>query len=422
MATGPAEETARVSESNEVVTEPMLERRTRRRFSVADKQRLLVQADVLPHGEQGAWLRRNGLYAAQLSQRRKALAQQGLQGLAAKPGGRKPADARNREIERLRRENARLALVRYHIPAGQLTVHQDRGAPMIAETFRDLLARFGVAHSCSRPRVSNDNAASEALFKTVKYNPDYPGRFADLDEARVRMVQYIAHYQQRPHEGIAFYTPADVFHGRIDAVHARRQTELGAHFAAHPQRYPHGAPKAKRPPAAMAINPRDGIAAAGPARAQPSPKPSAPRPCASRRRNALELDQHAHRRALPTRWPACPRPSGREGASTVLPPRCCPQHSAWPTSPMSCADAVAACPRPRCPPADATTLDALRGGGLNGYLAAVWSGAATRSTILPAQRAVRPIQSQLCEGGCARYDSLARSRSVCCEWQSPVPA
>lgn len=83
-----------MSESNEVVTEPMLERRTRRRFSVADKQRLLVQADVLPHGEQGAWLRRNGLYAAQLSQRRKALAQQGLQGLAAKPGGRKPADAR----------------------------------------------------------------------------------------------------------------------------------------------------------------------------------------------------------------------------------------------------------------------------------------------------------------------------------------
>ena len=153
----------------------------------------------------------------------------------------------------------RQALARYEITDGQLTVHQDRGAPMIAATFRDLLARFGVARSYSRPRVSNDNAASESLFKTVKYSPDYPGRFADLDEARAWMAPFIEHYQQRPHEGIAFYTPADVFHGRIDAVHARRQGALDAHFAAHPERYPHGAPTAKRPPAAMAINPRDGI-------------------------------------------------------------------------------------------------------------------------------------------------------------------
>jgi len=98
-----------VSESNEVLTEPKLERRTRRRFSAAEKQRLLAEADALPHGEQGAWLRRNGLYAAQLSQWRKAFGEQGTQGLEPKCGGRKPADPREREIERLRRENARLA-------------------------------------------------------------------------------------------------------------------------------------------------------------------------------------------------------------------------------------------------------------------------------------------------------------------------
>lgn len=66
-----------MSESNEVLTEPKLERRTRRRFSTAEKQRLLAEADALPHGEQGAWLRRNGLYAAQLSQWRKTFAEQG---------------------------------------------------------------------------------------------------------------------------------------------------------------------------------------------------------------------------------------------------------------------------------------------------------------------------------------------------------
>jgi hypothetical protein len=97
-----------VSKSTEVLTEPTLERCTRRRFSAAEEQRLRAQADALPHGEQNAWLRSNGLYAAQLSQWRRALAAQGAQGLEPKPGDRKPADPRDREIERLRRENAGL--------------------------------------------------------------------------------------------------------------------------------------------------------------------------------------------------------------------------------------------------------------------------------------------------------------------------
>ena len=50
-----------MSDSNEVVTDPRLEKRTRRRFSVAEKKRLLAEADGLGHGEKGAWLRRKGL-------------------------------------------------------------------------------------------------------------------------------------------------------------------------------------------------------------------------------------------------------------------------------------------------------------------------------------------------------------------------
>lgn len=97
-----------MSESNEVEPEPSLERRTRRQFSGAEKKRLVEEMDALPRGEKGAWLRRNGLYAAQLATWRKALAETGEQGLEPKTGGRKPADAREREIERLRRDKARL--------------------------------------------------------------------------------------------------------------------------------------------------------------------------------------------------------------------------------------------------------------------------------------------------------------------------
>lgn len=78
--------------SAEIAPDPRLEKRTRRRFSAAEKLRLLTQADALPHGEQGAWLRRNGLYAAQLSGWRKQHAERGVDGLQAQAPGRKGAD------------------------------------------------------------------------------------------------------------------------------------------------------------------------------------------------------------------------------------------------------------------------------------------------------------------------------------------
>jgi transposase-like protein len=101
-------ETEIVSESNEVEPQPELERRTRRQFSGAEKKRLIEEMDALPRGEKGAWLRRNGLYAGQLANWRKALAETGERGLEPKTGGRKPADPRERELERLRRDKARL--------------------------------------------------------------------------------------------------------------------------------------------------------------------------------------------------------------------------------------------------------------------------------------------------------------------------
>ena len=92
----------------EVQPDSWLEKRTRRRFSAGEKLRLLTEAEALPHGEQGAWLRRNGLYAAQLSDWRKQHANQGLEGLQAQSPGRKSTDPRVRQIQHLERENVRL--------------------------------------------------------------------------------------------------------------------------------------------------------------------------------------------------------------------------------------------------------------------------------------------------------------------------
>lgn len=168
-----------------------------------------------------------------------------------------------------RKENAALAqhlfaqaLKAYRIEPGTLVIHQDRGAPMIAHSYRDFLEAFGVRRSYSRPRVSNDNPFSESYFKTLKYSPSYPGRFNDIDHARAWTCGFINEYKHRPHEGLAFYTPADVFEGRVDAVHAQRQAALDVYYARHPERFPKTPPIAKRPPEQVCINPDDGITTA----------------------------------------------------------------------------------------------------------------------------------------------------------------
>lgn len=168
-----------------------------------------------------------------------------------------------------RKENAGLAmhlfrgaLTGHAIDPGTLTVHADRGAPMIAHSLADLFVSLGVERSHSRPRVSNDNAYSESHFKTLKYAPTYPGRFADIEDARAWTEGFVRHYNHhRAHEGIALFTPADVFLGRVHEVATIRQQALDDHYARFPLRYINGPPVVKHPPAQVCINPDQAVPA-----------------------------------------------------------------------------------------------------------------------------------------------------------------
>jgi len=55
-----------------------------------------------------------------------------------------------------------------------------------------LLADLGVTQSHSRPHVSDDNPFSEAQFKTLKYRPDFPTRFASIEAARLHCQTFFA--------------------------------------------------------------------------------------------------------------------------------------------------------------------------------------------------------------------------------------
>jgi len=148
------------------------------------------------------------------------------------------------------------ATSRYRIAPGQLTVHQDRGSPMIAHGYLDLMQTLDVTCSHSRPRVSNDNPFSESQFKTQKYQPDYPGRFDHPSHARRWCEDYFDWYNfDHHHSGLAGFTPEQVFTGRYHAVAEDKQRALDERYALNPERFVKGPPRVAMPPTTVAINP-----------------------------------------------------------------------------------------------------------------------------------------------------------------------
>jgi putative transposase len=117
------------------------------------------------------------------------------------------------------------------IPARGIVLHADNGSPMKGTTMLCTLQRLGVLPSFSRPGVSNDNAFSEALFRTLKYAPAYPRQpFADVAAARAWVTGFVAWYNtQHLHSAIRFVTPDDRHAGRDTALLlARRAVFLRA--------------------------------------------------------------------------------------------------------------------------------------------------------------------------------------------------
>jgi putative transposase len=143
-----------------------------------------------------------------------------------------------------------------HGVAPGLRIHADRGSAMKSDTLAQLLDSLGASRSFSRPRVSNDNPYSEAQFKTLKYQPDYPGRFASDLHGRAWLQDFFAwHNDDHHHAGLALFTPADVFHGRVAEVARTRQLALDAAYRVHPERFPNGPPRVPLPPETVHINP-----------------------------------------------------------------------------------------------------------------------------------------------------------------------
>ena len=120
-----------------------------------------------------------------------------------------------------------------------LVLHSDNGAPMKAQTMKAKLEELGVLPSYSRPRVSNDNPYSEALFKTLKYRPEWPSSgFSSLEEARDWVQNFSDWYNNKHrHSKINFVTPGQRHAGEDREILMKRKKVLEAAKKAKPNRW-----------------------------------------------------------------------------------------------------------------------------------------------------------------------------------------
>lgn len=159
------------------------------------------------------------------------------------------------------------------IDVDTLTLHSDNGGPMKGSTMLATLQSLGIVASFSRPRVSDDNPFSEALFRTLKYRPWFPSdRFTSLAMTRKWVADFVRWYNwEHRHSGIKFVRPVDRHEGRdIGILELRTQTYEAAK-ARHPQRWgsrptrdwtrPERVSVRARPDAVTMVNPGESAAA-----------------------------------------------------------------------------------------------------------------------------------------------------------------
>ncbi|AVR87154.1 Mobile element protein [Thauera aromatica K172] len=143
-----------------------------------------------------------------------------------------------------------------HAMSDKPVLHGDNGSTLKATTVLAMLHWLGVKPSYSRPRVSDDNAFVESLFKTAKYRPEFPARgFATLEDARLWGCDFVHWYNfEHRHSGIRYVTPAQR-HALEDRaiLAARHQTYLQARER-HPARWSRGT-RDWTPIGAVTLNP-----------------------------------------------------------------------------------------------------------------------------------------------------------------------
>lgn len=136
-----------------------------------------------------------------------------------------------------------------------LTIHSDRGSPMVATGTIELLGLLGLSPSFSRPRVSDDNAYSESQFKTLKYHRFFEKWYESRDDAEAKLQPLFDWYnKEHRHINLGLMTPEMVHFGKNTAVLNLRKVTMIQAFLVNPARFRKTGPRLLLPATEAGIN------------------------------------------------------------------------------------------------------------------------------------------------------------------------
>lgn len=114
-------------------------------------------------------------------------------------------------------------------PTALPRVISDNGPQFIAKDFKEFIRLTGMTHVRTSPYYPQSNGKIERWHKTIKSDALRPGQPATVDQARLLVERWVAHYNTvRLHSAIGYITPADHLAGRGAAIWAERDRKLEA--------------------------------------------------------------------------------------------------------------------------------------------------------------------------------------------------
>lgn len=106
-------------------------------------------------------------------------------------------------------ETVEMAIKEFGVPYMIMT---DRGSPFLSKSFHELLERYGIKHSMSRPHTPADNCFIETFWKSMKTELGKVDHFST--EQYMLIMAFYRHYynHERPHSTLGYCAPLLALH------------------------------------------------------------------------------------------------------------------------------------------------------------------------------------------------------------------
>jgi len=89
--------------------------------------------------------------------------------------------------------------------------HSDRGTQYASNEYVNVLKKYQMIPSMSRPGNPYDNASCESFMKTLKREEIYANKYKDLDHLRMNIEEFIVEYynRYRLHSALGYRPPEE---------------------------------------------------------------------------------------------------------------------------------------------------------------------------------------------------------------------